>query len=72
MSPALARARWGAPRGAVPSGASAAVVTRTGVQALHVLGVRGATGCASPAGCFVTIDVQAFRPAASGSRMGIG
>lgn len=55
--------------GTVPSDTIAAVVTRTGVHTLEVLGVRGETGYAPPVNYSATIEAQVFRPAPSGSRM---
>ena len=70
MSPALVVERPAAP--SVRPGTIAAAVPRTGVPALEVPGVRGETGDASWVGYSATIDVQAYRPAPSGSRMGGG
>lgn len=66
--------RWqiAASQGTVPSDTIAAVVPRTGVHTLEVLGVRGETGYAPPVGYTMTVDLQPFRPALTGSRMGPG
>ncbi len=68
--PALVVERPAAP--SVPPDTIAAAVPRTGVHALAVSGVRGKTGDASSVGRSATIDVQAYRQAPSGSRMGGG
>lgn len=66
--------RWlvAASQGTLPSDTIAAVVPRTGVFTLEVLGIRGETGYAPPVGYSVTVEAQVFRPALAGSRMGTG
>lgn len=63
--------RWqiAASQGTLPSDTIAAVVPRTGVHTIEVLGVPGETGYAPPVAYALTVDVQPFRPVLAGGRM---
>lgn len=66
--------RWQvvASRGTLPSDTIAAVVPRSGIHTLEVIGVRGETGYATPVDYTVSVEIQPFRPASAESRMGTG